>query len=69
MRAAAKKLGVTYPVVQDNDFLIWKRYGVWAWPTLFLIDKQGNLRYSRVGEGANEKTASVIEQLLSEETR
>ncbi len=69
MRAAAKKLGVTYPVVQDNDFLIWKRYGVWAWPTLFLIDKQGNLRYSRVGEGAYEKTASVIEQLLSEETR
>ncbi len=56
-------------MVQDNDFLIWKRYGVWAWPTLFLIDKQGNLRYSRVGEGAYEKTASVIEQLLSEETR
>ena len=31
--AAAKELGIRYPVVQDNDFAIWKRWGVRAWPT------------------------------------
>ena len=67
VKAAAKRLGVTYPVVQDNDLHIWRRYGVWAWPTLFLIDKNGTLRYSHVGEGAYEKTESVIMQLVAEQ--
>lgn len=66
VKTATKELGVSYPVVQDNDFAIWKRYRVWAWPTLFLIDKEGTLRYSHIGEGAYERTESIIKQLLSE---
>jgi len=66
VKAATKQLGVKYPVVQDNDFAIWKRYRVWAWPTLFLIDKEGTIRYSHVGEGAYDRTESIIKGLLSE---
>jgi peroxiredoxin len=66
VKAATLELKVRYPVVQDNGFEIWKRYGIWAWPTTVLIDKKGTIRYSHIGEGAYEKTESVIKQLLAE---
>jgi len=31
-----------------------------------LIDKKGIIRYSHIGEGAYDKTESVIKQLLAE---
>jgi alkyl hydroperoxide reductase subunit AhpC len=64
--AAARKLGVRYPVVQDNDARIWKRFGVWAWPTLVLVDRKGLVRYQHVGEGAYGETESMIRRLLAE---
>jgi hypothetical protein len=33
---ATEKLGVHYPVVQDNEMTIWRRWGVRAWPTTIL---------------------------------
>ena len=39
---------------------------LWAWPTIVLVDKQGIIRYSHIGEGAYDKTESVIKQLLAE---
>ena len=64
--AAMKKLGILYPVVQDNDFAIWKRFGVRAWPTLVLVDRKGVVRFSHIGEGAYEETESMIRRLLAE---
>jgi peroxiredoxin len=64
--AAVKKLGIRYAVVQDNDMKIWKRFGVWAWPTTILIDKNGIIRYRHIGEGAYEETESSIRRLLAE---
>jgi alkyl hydroperoxide reductase subunit AhpC len=66
VRAAAIRLGIKFPVVQDNGFDIWNRYGVRAWPTIVLVDKKGIIRYSHIGEGAYERTESVIKQLLAE---
>ena len=66
VKAAVQRLHVRYPVVQDNDFDIWKRYGIWAWPTTLIVDKRGVLRYGHVGEGAYAKTESVITKLLAE---
>ena len=67
VKEATAKLGIKYPVVQDNGFAIWNRYGVRAWPTIVLIDKSGIIRYSYIGEGAYQRTESVIRQLLVEE--
>jgi peroxiredoxin len=64
--SAAQRLGVRYPVVQDNDFAIWKRYGVRAWPTAVLIDRAGIARHRHIGEGAYEDTEAVIRRLLAE---
>ena len=64
--AATERLGIRYPVVQDNDFAIWNRWGVRAWPTLVLVDKQGTLRYRHIGEGAYAETEGMIQRLLAE---
>ena len=66
VKAAVDQLRVRYPVVQDNNFDVWKRYGIRAWPTTLLIDKRGVLRYGHIGEGAYAKTESTIRQLLAE---
>ena len=63
---ATTRLGIRYPVVQDNDFAIWNRWGVRAWPTLVLVDKRGVVRYRHIGEGAYEETEAMIRRLLAE---
>jgi len=37
-----------------------------AWPTIVLVDRKGIIRYSHIGEGAYNKTESVIKQLLAD---
>src|SRR5215467_2098170 len=60
-------LGIEYPVVTDNDYSTWKAYQVEAWPTLFVLDKQGRVRWTHVGEGYYDETEAVIKKLLAEE--
>jgi alkyl hydroperoxide reductase subunit AhpC len=64
--AAARKLGIQYPVVQDNDHAIWNRYGIRGWPTTLLVDRHGTLRYRHIGEGAYEETEEMIRRLVAE---
>ena len=63
---ATRKLGIRYAVVQDNDRAVWRRFGVWAWPTTILVDKTGILRYRHLGEGAYDETEAMIRRLLAE---
>lgn len=63
---ATKRLGVRYPVVQDNDFAIWNRWGVRAWPTTLLVDTKGVVRYRHIGEGDYAETEVMIRRLLAE---
>ena len=63
---ATKKLGVRYPVVQDNEFTIWKRWAVRAWPTTILMDRKGMVRYRHIGEGEYDETEAMIRRLLAE---
>ena len=63
---AVRRLGVRYPIVQDNDFTIWKRWGVRAWPTALLVDRRGIVRHRHVGEGDYEQTEAMIRRLLAE---
>jgi hypothetical protein len=64
--AATRELGVRYPVVQDNEYAIWNRWGTRAWPTLVLVDKRGMVRYRHIGEGAYGETEAMIQRLLAE---
>ena len=64
--AATKELGVAYPVVQDNDFVIWRRFSNRAWPAVVIVDKQGIVRFTHIGEGAYTEMEQLITQLLAE---
>ena len=66
VRAAVRRLGILYPVVQDNDSTIWRRFGVWAWPTAILVDRHGIVRHRHIGEGAYDETEALIRRLLAE---
>ena len=63
---ATRELDVRYPVVQDNDFAIWKQWGIRAWPTTLLVDRRGIVRYRHIGEGAYAETEAMIRTLLAE---
>ena len=67
LRREVAGLGIKYAVVTDQDYSTWKAYGVEAWPTLFLLDKQGRVRWTHVGEGYYDQTEEVIKKLLAEE--
>jgi hypothetical protein len=64
--AAVRDLAIPYPVVQDNDFAIWKRFDTRYWPTAVLVDRKGTVRYHHIGEGAYEHTEGIIKRLLAE---
>lgn len=66
VRREVPALGIKYPVVTDNDYATWKAYGVEAWPTIFVLDKQGRVRWLHVGEGRYEETEHVLKALLRE---
>jgi thiol-disulfide isomerase/thioredoxin len=66
VRKEVPALEIKYPVVTDNDYKTWKAYGVEAWPTIVVLDKQGRIRWAHVGEGRYEETESVIKTLLAE---
>jgi cytochrome c biogenesis protein CcdA/thiol-disulfide isomerase/thioredoxin len=64
VRAAVKRLGIAYPVVQDNGFKTWDNYSNQYWPAEYLIDKQGHVRHTHFGEGEYGTTESLIRRLL-----
>jgi thiol-disulfide isomerase/thioredoxin len=66
VKESVSKLGIKYPVAIDNAFYNRYNYDVHAWPTIFIIDKKGNIRYQMVGEGSYSKTEDTIKQLLEE---
>ena len=68
LRREVSSLGIRYPVVTDNDYPTWSAYKVEARPTVFLLDKQGRIRWMHVGEGDYDEAERLIQKLLAEET-
>ena len=61
-----------FPIVVDNEKQIWNEWGNSIWPSVYLIDKQGRIRYWWYGEldwqgaGGQEIMAKHLEELLAE---
>lgn len=66
LRRQVVSLEINYPVVSDNDYRTWNAYDVQAWPTMFLLDKRGRIRWKHVGEGDYDETERVIQKLIAE---
>ena len=61
-----REFGLTYPIVIDSDREIWKAFANRYWPTKYLLDQDGYLRYGHFGEGAYAECEQVIQELLRE---
>lgn len=66
VKNAVAEYGIEYAVSQDNDGATWRSYKNHYWPTLYLIDKQGHIRYVHIGEGRYTETEENIKALLAE---
>jgi len=61
-----REFGLTYPIVIDSNREIWKAFAVRYWPTKYLLDKEGYLRYGHFGEGGYGECEQAIQELLRE---
>ena len=66
LKEAIIRLEVPYPVAQDNEGVTWRAYNNRYWPSLYLIDKRGHIRYRHIGEGDYDTTEEAIQSLLAE---
>jgi thiol-disulfide isomerase/thioredoxin len=66
LKQAVAQAGIEYAVTQDNDGATWRAYRNQYWPTLYLIDKRGHIRYVHIGEDAYDETERNIQALLAE---
>ena len=73
VRVDAKTKGLTFPIMVDVGKKTWDRWGNSLWPAVYLIDKQGRIRYWWFGElNWNEAGGQVllerrIKELLAED--
>ncbi|WP_418748022.1 cytochrome c biogenesis protein CcdA [Frisingicoccus sp.] len=56
--------GYTYPVVMDLDGSIFAAYGIQAFPTTFMIDKNGNVYGYAPGSLSEDMVRSIIRQTV-----
>ena len=72
VRAKSTEEGFEFPILIDNERQNWTKWGNGIWPSVYLIDKRGYLRYWWYGElkwQGNDGEAAMrrcIEELLAE---
>jgi len=69
VQASIEQTGLSYAVAQDNDYATWNAYGNQYWPADYLIDANGNVRYTHFGEGDYGPGEAAVRALLAEAGR
>lgn len=64
VKAAVKRYGLPFRVLNDPKRANWDRYGIEAWPTKIILDKDGAAVYEHSGESEYEATERAIQQQL-----
>lgn len=64
-KGIVEELNIEYPVALDNNYENWNNYGVEYTGTLFLIDRNGKIRYM-IGIGTYDTLKDRIKELLAE---
>jgi hypothetical protein len=63
---AVNRLKIRHAVASDPNFLLWQRYAVDAWPSVVLIDAEGQIAAVLPGAGRRSDIEQWIERLLDE---
>ena len=66
LQRAIRDFGIAFPVALDNRYATWNAYGTMAWPTLYLIDRNGVIVRKHIGEGGYPQTEAAIRKALEE---
>jgi hypothetical protein len=61
-----KRFDLNYPIYVDSTFQLWQAYHNDSWPSLFLIDAKGIVRFHKNGEGNDDALEHAIQRLLLE---
>jgi thiol-disulfide isomerase/thioredoxin len=63
---AVRRRRLEFAVGLDNEFAAWDAYGNRYWPSLYLVDAAGHIRYTHIGEGSYRRTEEAIRVLLTD---
>lgn len=66
VEAAVSEHGLTFPVAVDTNLATWQAYNNAYWPSLYLADGRGTVRYFKYGEGGKGRLEQHIRTLLRE---
>ncbi|MBI5698065.1 MAG: redoxin family protein [Thaumarchaeota archaeon] len=64
VQSAVARYEIEHPVIVDRKMQIWQSFGVNAWPTIIVLDPNGNVVYRQSGEGQEQVIDDTIEVLL-----
>jgi len=64
IRKAILRYEIKHPVVNDANMVLWRKFGIRAWPSLVLIDPEGNYCGYVSGEGNRELLEAVVTKLI-----
>ena len=65
IREAIVRYEIEHPVVNDSDGIIGRKYNFSSWPTLMIIDPEGNFVGQQPGEGNRELFDEVIAKMIT----
>jgi len=66
---AAEELGVSWPIALDTErrtFHYWQEGTRAFWPRIYLLDRNGHVRYDHIGEGRYDEIDAAVAALLAE---
>ena len=66
VRRAVQANGITYAVALDNEMKTWNAFQNNAWPAKYLVDANGRIAYTHLGEGDYDQTEQAIRAALTE---
>ena len=65
IRKAILRYEIEHPVINDANMIVWRKFGVRAWPSLVLVDPEGQYCGFVSGEGNRELLDTVVQKLIA----
>lgn len=64
VREAVRRLGISWPVILDNDRALWSSFANRIWPSKYVIDREDKIAFAHFGPGSFDQTERVVRRLL-----
>jgi thiol-disulfide isomerase/thioredoxin len=64
---AIARYGIQHPVLNDANYAVWQRYRAQGWPTIAILNTEGELRFHAAGEISFEIMRNAVDGVLKEQ--